>query len=70
MNRIRKPIDRRLRVPLAIAVTAQVALTAATLIDLRRRDRSRIVGSKGLWTAAAFVNFLGPIAYFTVGRRP
>ena len=69
MNRFRKPVDPRLRVPLAVAAAVQVALTAATLIDLRHRDADRIAGPKKLWTAAAFVNFIVPIAYFTVGRR-
>jgi hypothetical protein len=26
-------------------------------------------GSKKLWVAAAFVNFVGPLAYFMFGRR-
>jgi hypothetical protein len=47
----------------------QEALAAATLWDLRHRPRARIRGSKKLWVAAAFVNFVGPLAYFTVGRR-
>jgi hypothetical protein len=47
----------------------QEALAAATLWDLRDRPRARIRGSKKLWVAAAFVNFVGPLAYFTVGRR-
>jgi hypothetical protein len=47
----------------------QVSLSVATLLDLRRRPSSQIRGSKRLWTAAAFVNFLGPLAYFSLGRR-
>jgi hypothetical protein len=44
-------------------------LAAATLWDLRHRPSAQIRGSKKLWVAAAFVNFVGPLAYFTVGRR-
>ena len=47
----------------------QLVLQAVTLWDLRRRAADELWGSKRWWTAAAFVNFLGPIAYFSVGRR-
>ena len=36
------------------------ALSAATLLDLRRRPSTQVRGSKKLWVAAAFVNFVGP----------
>ena len=52
----------------AVAVV-QEALAVATLWDLRRRPSAQIRGSKKVWVAAAFVNFIGPLAYFTVGRR-
>jgi len=51
------------------AAVVQAALAAATLWDLRRRPSAQIRGSKKLWVGAAFVNFVGPLAYFTVGRR-
>lgn len=47
----------------------QAALQIAALADLARRDRDEINGPKALWAAVSFVNFLGPIAYFAVGRR-
>jgi hypothetical protein len=50
------------------AAVVQQALAAATLWDLRRRPSAQVRGSKKLWVAAAFVNFVGPLAYFTVGR--
>ncbi|MGW5073454.1 PLDc N-terminal domain-containing protein [Rhodococcus sp. NPDC004095] len=65
----RKPLDPRLRVPIAVAAAIQIALTGAALLDIRRRDPNTIRGSKKAWTAASFVNFLGPIAYFVYGRR-
>jgi Phospholipase_D-nuclease N-terminal len=52
------------------AAGVQVLLAAAALLDLRRRPAEQIRGSKKLWTAAAFVNFVGPLAYFAFGRRP
>lgn len=69
MSRHRKSLDPRLRVPVAIAAAVQVALTVATLVDLRRRDADQVKGPKKVWAAAAFVNFVGPIAYFVFGRR-
>ncbi|MDQ2995500.1 MAG: PLD nuclease N-terminal domain-containing protein [Chloroflexota bacterium] len=47
----------------------QLALLAAALIDIRRRPVDAINGSKRLWTAVVFVNFIGPIAYFLFGRK-
>ena len=47
----------------------QFALLVAALVDLRRRPAEQVNGSKALWTAVSFVNFLGPLAYFAFGRR-
>ena len=51
------------------SAAVQLVLQAATLWDLRRRSADELWGSKRWWTAAAFVNFIGPTAYFAVGRR-
>jgi hypothetical protein len=48
---------------------AQVTLLVAALVDLRRRPARKVRGDKRLWTALSFVNYVGPIAYFTVGRK-
>jgi hypothetical protein len=37
-------------------------------VDLRRRPGDRVKGTKAAWAAASFVNYLGPIAYFVLGR--
>jgi hypothetical protein len=47
----------------------QVSLMVAALIDIRRRPAEEINGSKKMWTALAFVNWIGPIAYFIKGRK-
>ena len=49
--------------------TVQLGLQAAALWDLHRRSAGDVLGSRGWWAAASFVNFFGPIAYFAVGRR-
>jgi bacteriorhodopsin len=50
------------------AGVVQNSLLVATLVDLRRRPAKKVRGDKRLWAAAAFVNFIGPVAYFTYGR--
>ena len=48
--------------------TLQVTLLAAALWDIRNRPEEEIRGNKWVWTAVVFVNFIGPIAYFILGR--
>jgi hypothetical protein len=40
-------------------------------VDIYRHPAEEIRGTKWLWSAAAFVNFMGigPIAYFLFGRK-
>ena len=47
----------------------QLMLLIAALWNIYRRSADQINGSKSLWTVAAFVNFIGPIAYFIWGRK-
>ncbi len=47
----------------------QFSLLIAALVDIRRRPASQIRGSKRLWTALSFINFVGPIGYFVFGRQ-
>jgi hypothetical protein len=54
---------------IVLSGTVQVALLVAALLDIYRRPPEEIRGSKKLWTLVAFVNFVGPIAYFLFGRR-
>jgi len=53
----------------AFSGTLQIVLLAAALWDIHHRSEEEIAGSKRMWTALAFVNFIGPIAYFMFGRR-
>jgi hypothetical protein len=54
---------------LITAVLVQLLLLAAALRDLHWRPTDQIRGPKGRWVAASFVNFIGPLTYFAVGRR-
>ena len=60
--------SRQQRAIIAAGVV-QNALLVAALIDLRRRPAEQVNGNKRLWVALSFVNFVGPIAYFALGRK-
>jgi hypothetical protein len=62
-------LSGRSRRLITVAGVVEVALLVATLVDIRRRPANQIRGSKRLWTALAFVNIIGPVAYFAFGRR-
>jgi hypothetical protein len=47
----------------------QVSLCIAALVDIRRRPAEEINGKKPMWVALAFVNTIGPLAYFIFGRK-
>lgn len=57
------------RAALATAAGVQIALAAAAWVDLARRPAELVRGPKGVWAVAIAVNFVGPICYFTAGRR-
>ncbi|OXM45422.1 PLD nuclease N-terminal domain-containing protein [Amycolatopsis alba] len=48
----------------------QITLAAAAWSDLAVRPADEIRGSKRRWALIIAINFVGPIAYFTWGRRP
>ncbi|HEY0604295.1 MAG TPA: PLDc N-terminal domain-containing protein [Herpetosiphonaceae bacterium] len=60
--------DRQKTILLTLG-SVQISLLLTALVDIRRRLPEEINGSKRLWTALAFVNFIGPIAYFVWGRK-
>ena len=64
-------LTTRQKAPFVLRGIVQFTLLVAALADIRRRSVQEINGSKRLWTAAAFVNFMGigPIAYFAFGRK-
>lgn len=54
---------------IVLSGTVQFGLLAAALVDIYRRPGEEIWGNKVLWMLAAFVNFVGPLAYFLFGRK-
>jgi hypothetical protein len=57
------------RAGVTAAAAVQLALLGAALVDLARRPSAEVNGSKRVWAAVSFVNFVGPLAYFAFGRR-
>ena len=62
-------LSDRQRALLLAAATAELSLKIAALIDIKRRPADQIRGPKTLWRAAMAVNLLGPVSYFTIGRK-
>ena len=60
------PTQRRFVV---LGAALQLTLQGAALRDLRQRTPDEVNGPKWAWTAATFVNTVGPCAYFLFGRR-
>lgn len=47
----------------------QLSLAAAAWTDLARRPADQVNGRKSTWAAVIAINFVGPVLYFTKGRR-
>jgi Phospholipase_D-nuclease N-terminal len=62
-------LSQRQRSAVVGAGAAQVGLLVAALADLWRRPPAQLRGSKRMWAALCLVNFVGPLAYFSFGRR-
>jgi Phospholipase_D-nuclease N-terminal len=54
---------------LSVLMVVQLALAAAAWSDLARRPADQVNGAKAMWAAVIAVNFIGPLAYFLLGRR-
>lgn len=54
---------------IVVGAVVQVGLMSAALLDLRKRTPEELNGPKAAWVAACFVNYVGPISYFILGRK-
>jgi hypothetical protein len=54
---------------IAALATVQVGSLIAAECDIQRRPAALIRGPKTRWRLLCLINFLGPLAYFTIGRR-
>ena len=59
----------RSKVLVMLLTTVQVSLAVSAWTDLARRPAEQVNGRKGRWAAIIAVNFIGPMLYFTRGRR-
>jgi hypothetical protein len=50
-------------------MSVQVALAVSAWTDLAVRPADQVNGSKAKWAAVIAINFVGPVLYFTKGRR-
>ena len=57
------------RAGLVALIAVQLSLAVSAWADLASRNPSQVRGKKGTWAAVIAVNFVGPILYFTRGRR-
>jgi hypothetical protein len=64
-----KDLSLRQRRAIVLGSVIQVGLLVAALVDIHRRPEEEIWCNKWLWTLASFVNFVGPISYFSFGRK-
>jgi hypothetical protein len=52
-----------------VLASVQLSLAVTAWIDLARRPPAEVNGSKLAWAAIIAINFVGPAAYFALGRR-
>ena len=52
-----------------VAGAIEAVVTTAALRDLATRGASEVRGSKSGWVLLFFVQPVGPLAYFALGRR-
>jgi hypothetical protein len=64
-----KELPSKRKARFIVQALVQLTLTILALRDIRRRPASEIKGSKRLWTVLAFVQPIGPAAYFLFGRK-
>jgi hypothetical protein len=57
------------KVGLIILATVQIGLLVAALWDLAHRSPEEVRGDRRMWAGLVFVNWIGPLAYFTIGRK-
>jgi hypothetical protein len=57
------------QVAIVILSVVQFGLLVAALWDIYHRPANKVNGSKLAWTLGSFINYVGPIAYFTFGRK-
>jgi hypothetical protein len=63
-------LPRSRQAGIVVLATVQLGLLIVAERDIQRRPADLIRGSKTRWRLVCLINFVGPLAYFTFGRRP
>jgi hypothetical protein len=64
-----RELSERQRWAIVGSGAVQLILLVVAVADLWRRPPDQVNGPKPLWLAVSLVNFVGPLAYFTFGRK-
>ncbi len=59
----------RSKVLMLLLAIVQVSLAVSAWTDLVQRPAQQVNGRKSRWAAIIAINFIGPMLYFTRGRR-
>jgi hypothetical protein len=62
-------MTQKQQISIVVMGVVQAALLAAALVDIHQRSEKELTASKRTWTMIAFINYVGPIAYFLFGRK-
>jgi hypothetical protein len=57
------------KVLVMLLTAVQVSLAVSAWTDLAQRPAEQVNGRKSRWAAIIAINFIGPLLYFTRGRR-
>lgn len=57
------------KIGVIVGAVLQFGLLAAALWDLAHRSADEVRGDRRIWAGVVFINWIGPLAYFTVGRK-
>ena len=52
-----------------VFLAVDLALLVTALWDVRHRSDDEIRGDRRLWTGLVLIDVVGPLAYFTIGRK-
>jgi hypothetical protein len=62
-------LTRGQQAAIVVGGIAELVMTATALRDLARRPAAQVRGPKALWVLSCFVQPIGPMSYFVLGRR-
>ena len=61
-------LDDRSKTVILVLASVQLSLASTAWVDLIRRPANQVRGRKVTWAAIIAISFVGPVAYFALGR--